>query len=47
MLGQLQDHRGQPGLRTRAMAALVIVGLLVITAPVVVIPVIGWLFHQL
>jgi hypothetical protein len=47
MLGQLQDHRGQPGLRTRAMAALVIVGLIIFSAPVVVIPLIRWLFHQL
>jgi hypothetical protein len=47
MLGQLQDNRGQPGLRTRAMAAVVIVGLIIFTAPVVVIPIIEWLFHQL
>jgi hypothetical protein len=47
MLGQLQDHRGQPGLRTRALAAVIIVGLVVFSAPVVVIPVIEWLFRQL
>ena len=38
MLGQLQNHRGEPNLRTRVLAALVIVGLLVLTAPLVVLP---------
>jgi len=38
MLGQLQNQRGQPNLRTRALAALVIVGLLVLTAPLIVLP---------
>jgi hypothetical protein len=47
MLGQLQDHRGQPGLRTRAMAALVIVGMIVFTAPIIVIPLVSWLFRLL
>jgi hypothetical protein len=47
MLGQLQDRRGQPGLRTRAMAALVIVGMIVFTAPIIVIPLVGWLFRLL
>ncbi|HWA65490.1 MAG TPA: hypothetical protein VG899_03865 [Mycobacteriales bacterium] len=47
MLGRLQDRRGEPALRTRATAALVIVGLIVLTAPLVVIPVIGWVTHQL
>jgi hypothetical protein len=47
MLGQLQDRRGQPGLRTRAMAALVIIGMIVFTAPIIVIPVIGWLIRQI
>jgi hypothetical protein len=46
MLG-LQDTRGAPGLRARAMAALVIVGLVVVTAPIIVIPVIGWLIRQI
>jgi hypothetical protein len=40
VLGQLQNGRGQPNLRTRALAALVIVGLLVLTAPLVVLPVV-------
>jgi hypothetical protein len=46
MLG-LQDTRGEPGLRTRVLAALVILGLLVFTAPLVVIPVISWLLRQI
>ena len=47
VLGQLQNRRGEPSLRTRATAALVIVGLVVLTAPLVVIPVIGWVTEQL
>ncbi len=47
MLGRLQDTRGEPRLRIRIMAALVILGLLVFTAPIVMIPVIDWLAHQL
>ncbi|HVT19934.1 MAG TPA: hypothetical protein VHE57_00920 [Mycobacteriales bacterium] len=47
MLGRLQDRRGEPALRTRAMAALVIVGLIVLTAPLVVIPVVRWVAHHL
>lgn len=38
MLGQLQNGRGEPNLRTRVLAALVILGLLVLTAPLVVLP---------
>jgi len=40
VLGRLQDSRGEPNLRTRALAALVIVVLLVLTAPLVVLPVV-------
>jgi hypothetical protein len=46
MLG-LQDTRGAPGLRARVLAALVIIGMVVFTAPIIVIPVIGWLIRQL
>jgi hypothetical protein len=42
MLGRLQDRRGDPNLRTRTLAALVVVGLLVLTAPLIVIPVASW-----
>ena len=43
MLGRLQDTRGEPALRTRLLAALVILGMVVLTAPLIVIPVISWL----
>jgi len=39
MLRQLQDRRGGPRLRVRVLAALVIVGMVVLTAPLVVLPV--------
>ena len=38
MLGQLQNRRGQPNLRTRVLAALVVLGLIVLTAPLIVLP---------
>jgi hypothetical protein len=47
MLGRLQDRRGAPNLRVRVTAALVIVGLLVLTAPIVMVPLINWLADQL
>jgi hypothetical protein len=47
MLGRLQDTRGAPRLRVRALALLVIVGLLVLTAPIVMVPLIDWLASQL
>jgi hypothetical protein len=47
VLGRLQDTRGAPRLRVRIMAALVIFGLLVFTAPIVTIPVVDWIAHQL
>lgn len=43
MLGRLQDRRGEPNLRTRGLAALVIIGMVVLTAPLVVLPVAHWL----
>jgi hypothetical protein len=43
MLGQLQDRRGHANLRTRALAALVVLGMVVLTAPLVVLPLIHWL----
>ena len=45
MLGRLQDRRGEPRLRVRAMALVVLVLLVVLTAPVVMIPVLSWLLH--
>ena len=44
MLGRLQDRRGEPTLRVRALAALVILGMLILTAPLALIPVVRWLF---
>ena len=47
MLGRLQDRRGDPNLRTRVLAGLIVVGLLVLTAPLIMVPLITWLAHQL
>ena len=47
MLGRLQDRRGEPRLRVRLLAALVVVGLIVLTAPLVVVPLVGWLSDHL
>ena len=43
MLGRLQDRTGSPNLRTRALAAAVILGLIVLTAPLAVLPAVHWL----
>jgi hypothetical protein len=47
MLGKLQDRRGEPNLRVRILASLVIFGLLLLTAPIVVVPIVVWIAHQL
>jgi len=47
MLGRLQDRTGSPNLRTRVLAAAVIIGLIVLTAPLAVLPVVHWLAHVL
>ena len=47
MLGRLQDRRGEPNLRVRVLAALVILGLLLLTAPLVLGPLVRWLFSFL
>jgi hypothetical protein len=47
MLGRLQDTRGEPRLRVRLLAALVILGLLLLTAPLILVPLIDWLTNQL
>lgn len=47
VLGRLQDRRGEPNLRTRALAGLVILGMVVLTAPLVVFPLTRWLAHLL
>jgi hypothetical protein len=43
MLGRLQDRTGYPNLRTRLLAGAVVVGLIVLTAPLAVLPVLHWL----
>lgn len=47
MLGRLQDRRGEPTLRVRVLAALVILGMLLLTAPLVLGPVVRWLLSFL
>jgi hypothetical protein len=43
VLGRLQDRAGSPNLRTRVLAACVIVGMVVLTAPLAVLPLVHWL----
>ena len=43
MLGRLQDRTGAPNMRTRLLAACVVVGMVVLTAPLAVLPLVHWL----
>lgn len=43
MLGRLQDRRGEPRMRVRVLAALVIAGMVLLTAPLALVPVVRWL----
>jgi hypothetical protein len=45
MLGRLQDRRGEPSLRTRGMAALVLLGVLLLAAPGL-IAILHWTLHR-
>jgi hypothetical protein len=47
MLGRLQDRRGEPRTRVRVLAGLVIAGMVLLTAPLVLIPVVRWLMALL
>jgi hypothetical protein len=47
MLGRLQDRRGEPRARVRVLAALVIVGMVLLTAPLVLVPVTRWVLSFL
>ncbi|HET6909112.1 MAG TPA: hypothetical protein VFH54_07230 [Mycobacteriales bacterium] len=47
MLGRLQDRTGAPNMRTRMLAAAVVIGLVFLTAPLVVLPLVRWLAHLL
>jgi hypothetical protein len=44
MLGRLQDRRGEPSLRTRGMAALLLLGVLLLAAPGL-IALLHWAIH--
>jgi hypothetical protein len=46
-LGRLQDRRGEPNLRARVLAALVALGMITLTAPLVVLPIVKWLARVL
>lgn len=43
VVGPLRNRSGAPNLRTRLVAALVIAGLVLLTAPVIVVPVVRFL----
>lgn len=47
MLAGLRNQRGGPALAVRVLAAVVTVGLLVLSAPVVLVPVLRWLVGTL
>jgi hypothetical protein len=47
MLGRLQDRTGAPNMRTRLLAAAVIIGMIVLTAPLAVLPLVHWLARLL
>jgi len=44
VLGRLQDRRGAPSLRTRGLAALLLLGVLLLAAPGL-IAVLHWAIH--
>jgi hypothetical protein len=44
-MSRLRGPGGAPALRTRAFALLVVIGLVVLTAPVVVVPIVRALVH--
>jgi hypothetical protein len=46
MLGRLQTRRGEPNLRVRLVAALIIFGMLLATIPIVMVPLVEWLADQ-
>ena len=44
MLGQMRGPSGDPNARIRLLALLVVIGMVVLTAPVVLIPILDALF---
>jgi hypothetical protein len=47
VLRSLRDSSGRPAPRTRAVAALTLLGLLLLSAPLVLVPLLGWLVDLL
>jgi hypothetical protein len=47
VLGSLRDSSGRPTLRVRIIAALTLIGLLVLSAPLVLVPIFRWLVGML
>jgi hypothetical protein len=47
VLGSQRDSSGRPKLHVRAIAALTLLGLLVLSAPLVLVPLLGWLVDLL
>ena len=47
MVSRLRNQAGEPSLRTRLLALLVVVGMVVLTAPVVVLPLARAIAHAL
>jgi uncharacterized membrane protein len=45
VLKSLRNRTGEPGMHTRVVAAVVLIGLVILTAPIVVVPVIGALLR--
>jgi hypothetical protein len=45
LMARLRGPSGSPALRTRAAAALVVIGMVVLTAPVVVVPIVRGIIH--
>jgi hypothetical protein len=43
VLGRLQNRTGAPNLRTRVLAACVLLGMVVLTAPLAILPAAHWL----
>lgn len=46
MLTRLRDPSGGPSLRVRLVSLLVVLGLVLITAPLVVVPLMHWLLDS-
>jgi hypothetical protein len=47
MLSRMRDPAGGPALRVRLLALLVVAGLVISTAPIVVLPIVRGVLHAL